>query len=144
MIELDIFKRQGMGSPAGVRQKADLVIIDFVHPFTDPGQFGGGNINAAIARTVAALATARGGDDGVPTLYQPLQLDPQSRQSVLGFKQHSGGVARAHLNPRMEIFMQQVRVAARQPAESGSALNMQHAVMQWRPGREIAAAAQTR
>jgi len=59
MSELDIYKAQGMGNPVGLGRNPALLIIDFVYGFTDPGQFGGGNINAAIKATVEALAQAR-------------------------------------------------------------------------------------
>lgn len=59
MSELDIYKAQGLGHSVGLGKRPAFLIIDFVYGFTDPGQFGGGNINAAIARTVGALAMAR-------------------------------------------------------------------------------------
>jgi len=67
MGELDIYKAQNLGNPVGIGRSAALLIIDFVYGFTDPGQFGGGNINAAIAQTVTALATARG--RGLPVVH---------------------------------------------------------------------------
>jgi maleamate amidohydrolase len=36
-----------------------LLIIDFVHGFTDPAHFGGGNIGEAIVATQALLTLAR-------------------------------------------------------------------------------------
>lgn len=59
MDELDIYKRQGFAQPAGVGVKPALVIIDFVVGFTDLAHFGGGNIGAAIGKTVGLLAEAR-------------------------------------------------------------------------------------
>ena len=59
MSELDIYKRQGLGNSVGFGSRPALLIIDFVHGFTDPDAFGGGNINDAIAATVPALAEAR-------------------------------------------------------------------------------------
>jgi maleamate amidohydrolase len=67
MDELEIYKTQNLGNPVGMGQKPALLIIDFVYGFTDPGQFGGGNINAAIARTVGALAQAR--QMGLPVVH---------------------------------------------------------------------------
>ncbi len=57
--ELDIFRRQGFANPLGLGQAPALVIVDFVLGFTDPAQFGGGNIGPAVARTVPLLAHAR-------------------------------------------------------------------------------------
>ncbi|CAA9237896.1 MAG: N-carbamoylsarcosine amidase [uncultured Craurococcus sp.] len=57
--ELDIFRRQGFANPLGLGQAPALVIVDFVLGFTDPAQFGGGNIGLAVARTVPLLAHAR-------------------------------------------------------------------------------------
>ena len=67
MDELDIYKTQNLGNPVGLGQKPALLIIDFVYGFTDPGQFGGGNINAAIGQTVGALARAR--QMGLPVVH---------------------------------------------------------------------------
>ena len=57
-----IYERQGFAQPTGLGSAPALVVVDFVHGFTDPAHFGGGNINAAIARTkhLLALARARG------------------------------------------------------------------------------------
>ncbi len=54
-----IYGRQGFAQPTGLGHAPALVVVDFVHGFTDPAHFGGGNINAAIARTVGLLALAR-------------------------------------------------------------------------------------
>lgn len=59
MSELDIYKRQGLGQTVGLGVKPALVIVDFVVGFTDPVHFGGGNIGAAIDKTVGLLAYAR-------------------------------------------------------------------------------------
>ncbi|MCQ4159179.1 hypothetical protein NON00_04490 [Roseomonas sp. GC11] len=42
----------------GLGQAPALLIIDFVHGFTDPDHFGGGNIGPAIGQTVELLALA--------------------------------------------------------------------------------------
>jgi maleamate amidohydrolase len=57
--ELEIYRRQGFAGTVGIGAAPALVIVDFVHGFTDPDQFGGGNIAPAIARTVDLLAFAR-------------------------------------------------------------------------------------
>jgi maleamate amidohydrolase len=58
--DLDIYKKQGFAQSIGIGAAPALVIVDFVIGFTDPAHFGGGNIGAAIARTVDLLALARG------------------------------------------------------------------------------------
>ena len=62
MSELDIYEKQGFAHSIGFGRAPALAIVDFVNGFTDADQFGGGNINAAITRTVALLAAAREAD----------------------------------------------------------------------------------
>ncbi len=62
MSELDIYAKQGFAHSIGFGRAPALVIVDFVNGFTDADQFGGGNINAAIKRTVALLAAVREAD----------------------------------------------------------------------------------
>lgn len=57
--ELDIYRRQGFANRMGMGQSPAVLVIDFVHGFTDPDHFGGGNIADAISRTVDLLALAR-------------------------------------------------------------------------------------
>jgi maleamate amidohydrolase len=57
--ERDIYRRQGFANPLGLGQAPALLIIDFVHGFTDPAHFGGGNIAEAIVGTQALLTLAR-------------------------------------------------------------------------------------
>jgi maleamate amidohydrolase len=57
--ELDIYRRQGFANPMGLGKAVALLIIDFVHGFTDPAHFGGGNIAEAIAGTQTLLTLAR-------------------------------------------------------------------------------------
>lgn len=59
MSELDIYARQGMGTPIGMGRSLALIMVDFVIGFTDPAHFGGGNITDAIGRTAPLLAHAR-------------------------------------------------------------------------------------
>lgn len=59
MSDLDIYKKQGFGRSSGYGSKPALVIVDFVNGFNDAGQFGGGNIAAAIDRTAVLLARMR-------------------------------------------------------------------------------------
>jgi maleamate amidohydrolase len=58
--ELDTYQRQGFGSTLTAKAPVGLLIVDFVNGFADPDVFGGGNIPAAIERTIALLALARG------------------------------------------------------------------------------------
>ena len=57
--ETQIYRSQGFAQPAGWGRSPGLLIVDFVVGFTDPAHFGGGNIGAAIERTVDMLAYAR-------------------------------------------------------------------------------------
>jgi maleamate amidohydrolase len=57
--ELDIYRAQGFAQPVGIGEAPAVVIVDFVHGFTDPAHFGGGNIGEAITHTVDLLALAR-------------------------------------------------------------------------------------
>ena len=59
MNELNIYKAQGFGAKSGFGTTPALLIVDFVNGFTDPAQFGGGNIDEAIANTKNLLAKAR-------------------------------------------------------------------------------------
>ena len=67
MDELDIYQKQGFGNRSGFGERPALLIIDFVNGFTDADQFGGGNIDAAIATTKSLLATARVA--GIPVAF---------------------------------------------------------------------------
>lgn len=55
-----VYARQGFGAAMEPVAPYGLLIVDFVNGFADPGQFGGGNIPAAIERTRDLLAAARG------------------------------------------------------------------------------------
>jgi maleamate amidohydrolase len=57
--ELDIYRRQGFAQRVGLGVAPAVVVVDFGVGFTDPAHFGGGNIAAAIERTVELLAFAR-------------------------------------------------------------------------------------
>ena len=59
MSDLDIFKQQNFGNRIGLGRKAALVVVDFTVGFNDPNLFGGGNIDAAVKRTVDLLAFFR-------------------------------------------------------------------------------------
>jgi maleamate amidohydrolase len=53
--ELDIYRQQNFGNPVGFGRLTALLVVDFVAGFNDPAQFGGGNIDAAVQRTVGLL-----------------------------------------------------------------------------------------
>jgi maleamate amidohydrolase len=59
MGDLDVYEKQNFGNLSGIGARPALLIVDFVNGFADPEQFGGGNIQAAIDKTVDLLAFAR-------------------------------------------------------------------------------------
>jgi maleamate amidohydrolase len=54
-----IYRAQGFGNAVGMGARPALCIIDFTNGFVDPAIFGGGNIPAAVGKTVGLLAAAR-------------------------------------------------------------------------------------
>jgi maleamate amidohydrolase len=67
MSELDIYRKQGFGSSSGFGARPALLIVDFQVGFADPGVMGGGNIRAAVDRTVGLLGACR--RLGLPIAY---------------------------------------------------------------------------
>ena len=59
MGDLDVYEKQNFGNLSGIGARPVLLIVDFVNGFADPEQFGGGNIQDAIDKTVGLLAFAR-------------------------------------------------------------------------------------
>ena len=59
MGDLDVYEKQNFGNLSGIGERPALLIVDFVNGFADPEQFGGGNIQDAIDKTVDLLAFAR-------------------------------------------------------------------------------------
>ena len=59
MNDLDVYEKQNFGNQSGLGARPALLIVDFVNGFADPDQFGGGNIQLAIDKTVELLAFAR-------------------------------------------------------------------------------------
>jgi maleamate amidohydrolase len=57
--DLDVYEKQNFGNSSGIGTNPAMLIVDFVNGFADPEQFGGGNIQAAIDKTVDLLAFAR-------------------------------------------------------------------------------------
>ena len=67
MSDLDIYKSQNFGNRLGFGRRAALLIVDFTVGFNDPKLFGGGNIDAAIKRTVGLLQFFR--DEQLPVAF---------------------------------------------------------------------------
>lgn len=57
--DLEVYRRQGLGSSIGRQPPFGLLVVDFVRGFADPAQLGGGNIAQAIEASVPLLAAAR-------------------------------------------------------------------------------------
>lgn len=57
--DLAIYQQQGFANSIGIGEQPAVVTVDFTNGFNDPAHFGGGNIDAAIKRTVVLLARAR-------------------------------------------------------------------------------------
>jgi maleamate amidohydrolase len=57
--DMAIYRAQGFGKAVGMGARPALCIVDFTNGFVDPAIFGGGNIPAAVAKTVGLLAAAR-------------------------------------------------------------------------------------
>jgi maleamate amidohydrolase len=54
-----IYRQQNFGHRIGFGRRSALLVVDFTVGFNDPALFGGGNIDAAIRRTVGLLAFFR-------------------------------------------------------------------------------------
>lgn len=55
MSDAAIYKQQNFGNRIGFGRRSALLVVDFTVGFNDPKLFGGGNIDAAIKRTVGLL-----------------------------------------------------------------------------------------
>jgi maleamate amidohydrolase len=55
MNDTEIYRSQNFGNRIGFGRKSVLLIVDFVAGFNDEKLFGGGNIDAAVQRTVGLL-----------------------------------------------------------------------------------------
>ncbi len=53
------YRRQGFGQDLDIVAPFGLLIVDFVNGFLDPAVFGGGNIAAAMEKTVGLVSEAR-------------------------------------------------------------------------------------
>jgi len=85
MSELDIYKAQNMGNRVGFGRRAALLVVDFTVGFNDPKLFGGGNIDAAIKRTVGLLAFFR--EQKLPVAFtRVVYADDKSDAGVFAMK----------------------------------------------------------
>ena len=85
MSDLDIYKKQNFGNRAGFGRRAALVIVDFTVGFNDPEQFGGGNIDASVKRTVGLLQFFR--DKRLPIAFtRVVYADDGSDAGVFAMK----------------------------------------------------------
>lgn len=83
--ELETYQRQSFGSTLEPQAPVALLIVDFVNGFADPEVFGGGNIAAAIERTVPLLAHAR--ERGWPVAHTRIVFaDDDADQNVFTLK----------------------------------------------------------
>jgi maleamate amidohydrolase len=83
--DIATYQRQGFGASLDIRPPVGLLIIDFVNGFADPEAFGGGNIRAAIDRTVGLLKFAR--DHKWPVAHTRIvYADDAADQNVFALK----------------------------------------------------------
>ena len=85
MGDLDVYKKQNFGNRIGFGRHTALVIVDFTVGFNDPNQFGGGNIDPAIKRTVGLLQFFR--DKRLPIAFtRVVYADDGSDAGVFAMK----------------------------------------------------------
>lgn len=70
----DIYARQTFGTRLGYGIRPALLLVDFVVGFNDANVLGGGNIAAAIDRSVGLLAAAR--ELGIPVVFSRIVYEP--------------------------------------------------------------------
>ncbi len=81
----DIYRAQNFGNRLGFGRKSALLIVDFTVGFNDPKIFGGGNIDAAVKRTVGLLDAFR--RRSLPIAYtRVVYADDGSDAGVFGRK----------------------------------------------------------
>lgn len=81
----DIYRQQSFGNRIGFGRRSALLIVDFTVGFNDPKLFGGGNIDAAIRRTVDLLAFFR--EKKLPVAYtRVVYAEDGSDAGVFGLK----------------------------------------------------------
>jgi maleamate amidohydrolase len=85
MGDLDIYEKQSFGHRIGFGRSTALLVVDFTVGFNDPALFGGGNIPAAIDRTVQLLAFFR--EHKLPIAFtRVVYADDGSDAGVFGLK----------------------------------------------------------
>src|SRR6185369_17433895 len=85
MAETDIYRQQNFGNRIGFGRKSALLIVDFTVGFNDAKLFGGGNIDAAVKRTVGLLEFFR--RRALPVVYtRVVYADDGSDAGVFGRK----------------------------------------------------------
>lgn len=83
--DVEVYRRQNFGNRIGFGRRAALVVVDFTVGFNDPALFGGGNIDAAVRRTVGLLAFFRG--RGLPVAHtRVVYADDGSDAGVFAMK----------------------------------------------------------
>ena len=101
MNDIDIYRRQSIGHRIGCGQAPALLIIDFVNGFMDAGVLGGGNIAAAVGKTVPLLAAFRRA--GRPVVHtRVVYAEDGSDAGVFGLKM-PGAVKLTESNPASHI-----------------------------------------
>src|SRR5688572_11908503 len=81
----DIYRQQNFGNRIGFGRRAALLIVDFTVGFNDPKLFGGGNIDAAIKRTVGLLKFFR--EQKLPVAFtRVVYADDKSDAGVFAMK----------------------------------------------------------
>jgi len=85
MNDLDVYKQQNFGNRIGFGRRTALIVVDFTVGFNDPALFGGGNIGAAVKRTVGLLAFFR--ERALPVAHtRVVYADDGSDASVFALK----------------------------------------------------------
>lgn len=84
--DLDIYAKQSFGHRIGMGESCALLLIDFTVGFNDPELFGGGNIDAAVKRSVGLLEYFR--KRGLPVAYTKIVYNKDgSNAGVFAMKQ---------------------------------------------------------
>ena len=121
MSELDIYQQQNFGNRIGCGHHAALIMVDFTVGFNDPAMFGGGNIDAAVKRTVGLLAAFR--QHGLPVAYsRVVYADDGSDAGIFALKaprllelteHHPAGQIVPELAPRAgELIVRKTQASA--------------------------------
>ena len=119
--DLEIYRQQRFGNPIGFGRKCALLVVDFTVGFNDPALFGGGNIDAAVKRTVGLLAFFR--ERKLPVAFtRVVYADDGSDGGVFAIKQprllmltegHPAGQVVPELEPRPgELMVRKTQASA--------------------------------